>query len=196
MNKKALELSLTVIVLIILTIIIFIGGIALTWQLFTGAEEIKMGIEKSTKDQIEALLREGNELVTIPINKQTLTLGKEAVFGLGIRNILEQEQYHVRMDFEGLYDKKGKTSTAQYDPDHIETLWLGSFQQQSLTIKTNQHDIIPLRVRAATTIAPGITTPRNVIAVFNVCVSTTPLEECKPGAEVYDRIKQVFVEIK
>lgn len=199
-GKKGLELSLTVIVLIILSIIIFIGGITLVWRFFAGAEEIKGGIEMQTKQQIESLLRQGNELVAIPINTKNVPVGSEATFGLGIRNILETQGFFVRLDFAGLYDQKGKEVQTGYDQDYIEQNWLGGFKEQGpIMIKRNSFEIVPVRIRTASTISPGQPTPRGTIAVFNVCVFSgtyvtgTP---CELNAPVYDKIKQVFIEAR
>lgn len=197
--KKGMELSLTVIVLIILTIIIFIGGIALVWKFFGAAEDIKGGIEMSTQQQIEALLRQGNELVAIPVNTKTVTTNKEVVFGLGVRNIKDAQNFFVRLDFVGLYDRQGQVvDSVTPDEAYLEQEWLGNFKEQGpVSIARNKYEIIPLRVRAASTVADGQQTPRGALAVFNVCVcENNPCGDCVAGSPVYDKIRQVFVEIK
>ncbi len=197
MNRKGLELSLTVLVLIILTIIIFIGGISLIWKFFAGAEEIQAGIEQNTQQQIEALLREGNELVVLPINTKKVAAGKEATFGLGIKNIHETQGYFVRMDFAGIYDSKGKTANTGYDTDYVEQEWLGAFQEQGpINVARNKFELVPLRVRAATTVSQGQPTPKGMIVAFNVCVFPGNTGgECEIGnPAVYDKIRQVFIE--
>ncbi|MEM2915923.1 MAG: hypothetical protein QXT19_00990 [Candidatus Woesearchaeota archaeon] len=199
MNKKGLELSLTVIVVVIISIIILIGGIALVWKIFAGAEEIKAGIDKQTRDQIEAMLREGTELVAIPINTKAAPAGKDAVFGLGIRNIHQTQEFYVRIDFEGIYDSKGYRLDVFPDPELIEREWLGGFQELGpITIERNKYEVVPLRIRAGTMISSTEATPRNSLAVFNVCVfPNNPGGECGlANKEVYDRINQVFVKIK
>jgi hypothetical protein len=200
MRKRGLELSLTVLVLIILTIIIFISGIALVWRFFASAEEIKDGIEQSTKEQIETLLRQGNELVAIPINTKAVTPGNEAVFGLGIRNIDAAQDFHILTDFAGIYDTRGKALQVGYDEAHITDTWLGTFREQGpVPIERNKYEVVPLRVRAGETISAGQPTPRNAIAAFNVCVfNSQPLPDakCVIGQTVYDNIHQIFVEIK
>ncbi len=199
MQKKGLELSLTVLVLIIITIIIFIGGIAMVWKFFAEAEEIKGGIEKSTQEQIEALLREGNEIVAIPINTKHVQIGKDAMFGLGIRNILGRQNFFIRLDFAGIYDKKGKTLEVGQDEFHLEQEWLGNFQDQGpIDIDKNTYEVVPIRIRAANTISAGQNTPKGAIVVFNVCVHAgNPVPECVLGdPSIYDKIHQVFIETK
>jgi hypothetical protein len=197
-QKKGLELSLTVLVITLLSIIIFIGAIALLWQFFTSAEEIKGGIEQRTQREIEALLRQGHDLVAIPINSREVSAGKETTFGLGIRNIHATQGYYVTMSFSGIYDAKGKQLSTNQDPAFIEEQWLGTFREQGpITIDKNNYEIVPLRVRAYSTIAQDTGTPRGSIVVFNVCVfpgTPSPCEINNP--EIYDKIKQVFIEIK
>lgn len=192
-DKKGLELSLTVIVLIILTIIIFIGGIALVWKLFAGAEEIKGGIELQTKQQIESLLREGNELVAIPVNTKQAALGSDATFGLGIRNIREQPKtFFIQLNLAGVYTQKGQA--LPHDGPAIERDWLGSFQTyEGISIAHDKYDIVPVTVRAM----PRPDTPKGALVVFNACVcEDSPCGECTLQTPVYERIHQIFVEVK
>jgi hypothetical protein len=202
-NKKGMELSLTVLVLIILTVIIFIGGIAFVWKLFAGAEEIKAGIDLNTQRQIEALLRDSNELVAIPVNTKATNPGKEVTFGLGIKNIQSTRGYFILTSFSDLYDLQGKLVDGS-EKEHIEERWLGAFQHQGpIDVGKNKDAVVPLRIRAATTIAEEQPTPRGSIAAFNVCVTDAELTEgtdCAPGIPpetLYgNKIRQVFVEIR
>lgn len=199
MDKRGLELPLTVMVLIIISIIIFIGGIAMVWRFFAEAEEIKGGIEKSTQEQIEALLRQGNEIVAIPINTKHVQVGKEAMFGLGIRNILERQNFFIRIDFAGVYDRKGKTLEVGYHETYLEQEWLGNFQDQGpIDIDKNKYEVVPIRIRAANTISAGQNTPKGAVVVFNVCVHAgNPAPDCVLGdPSIYDKIHQVFIETR
>ena len=98
MNKKGFELSATVIVLLVITIVIFIGSMFFLKTFFTGAQEIKGEIERSTQEQIENLLRTG-DLVAIPLNKKTIKRGNGEIFGLGIRNVGAQKDFTVISNF-------------------------------------------------------------------------------------------------
>jgi len=198
MDRKGLELSMTVIVTIILSILIFIGGITMVWKFFAGAEEMKAGIEQQTKDQIEAMLRQGNEIVAIPINTKIVPVGKEATFGLGIRNIGEDQAFYVGISYAGIYDKSGKV-LGMGSKEHIEQEWLGAFRTQGpISIRHNKYEIVPLRIRAATTVDDGVTTPKQATVVFNVCVFLTEaMGECEPkNPGIYDRVRQVFIETR
>jgi hypothetical protein len=200
MDKKGLELSMTVIVTLILSVMIFIGGITMVWKFFASAEDIKGGIEKQTQDQIEAMLRQGTDIVAIPINTKQVATGKEAVFGLGIKNVGEDQGFYVALSFSGIYDKGGQPlgiGTKEY----IEQYWLGGFKKQGpINIQRNKYDTVPLRIRAATSIDNGQTTPKQAMVVFNVCIlNPDPGDDfnCElgipPGA-LYDKIRQVTIE--
>jgi hypothetical protein len=200
MDKKGLELSLTVLVTIIISVLIFIGGIAMVWKFFAGAEEIKGGIEQQTQSQIEALLRQGTEIVAIPVNTKIVQIGKEATFGLGIRNIGEDQGFYIVINFAGIYDKAGKT-LGMGSKEFIEQNWLGSFKKQETSvIQRNKYEIYPLRIRTAASVEEGVSTPRNSVVVFNVCVmqggdpGDSPCEPKNPA--VYDRVRQIFIETK
>ena len=205
MNSKGLELSMTIIVVLILSILMFIGGIALVWQFFTGAEEIKAEIDRQTQAQIESLLRQGTEITAIPINTKTVAAGKEVTFGLGVRNIHpEPVAYWVLVGFEEIYDQSGRTIGTKYSKSYIEEHWLGAFaKQEEIRIDKKDFKIIPLRVRTRTSVDEGVSTPRGVLVAFNVCVIDhaltvdIPCTKDFPPIELYDgKIKQIFVNVK
>jgi len=205
MHKKGMELSLTVLILIILSIIIFIGGMSLLWKFFQGAESIKGGIDMQTKNQIESLLREGNELVAIPVNTQTAAVGKELAYGLGIRNIQETQGFTVKLNFAGVFDQQGKRLEIGYNTEAVENAWLGNYQLQGpIMIARNAYEFVPLHVRVAPSV-DGTQMPHNTLAVFYVCVFAGNVPEnandCDPKnpdtvAAVYDKIHQIFVNVQ
>jgi len=199
-----MELSLTVLVLIILSILIFIGAISLVWKFFAGAEDIKAGIDLQTEQQINALLRGGNELVAIPVNTKSVAIGREAVYGVGIRNLGDERDFHVWLNFEDMYDRAGKRAGVGYSREYIEQYWLGSFQTLGpVLIAKHQYEIIEPRIRVAPMVAEDAATPKNVIAAFNVCVSDQlpetvgPCTLDTPTDLLYGKkIRQVYVETK
>ncbi len=201
-SKKGIELSITMIVLLIISIIIFIGAISLTWRFFSEAEDIKVGIEQSTQKQIESLLRQGTDITTIPINSKKASLGQESTFGLGIRNIIGVDAgFSVIISFSDIYDTRGQRVSGA-DRGYIEDKWLGQLrQQENIIIKNNKFEIIPLRVRTATRISETETTKKGTILAFNVCVfENVQYTEClssTPKEHVYgNKIRQLFVEVK
>ena len=71
MNKKALELSITFIVLLIISITIFAGSLFFLQKFYKTATETREAIDRQTEAEIRALLRGGSP-VAIPLAKQKI----------------------------------------------------------------------------------------------------------------------------
>ena len=193
-TKAALELSTTMLVVIIISIVIFAAGITLLWKVYGGAKDVQASIEQSTQQQIEAMLVSGKSLVAIPINELPAKAGKQVVFGVGIRNIGINPSFSLVVSFEGAYRLDGTKITENIDPD-LGTKWLGGFAStKNIVIKPNEYQTIPILVK------PRASTKGNY--VFNVCVfnQATVTEPCSTdgtyaGFDLYDKIYQITVKL-
>ena len=88
MSKKgAIELSINFVVVLILAIATFAGGLYITKEFFTQASAMKKNIDDRTDTQIESLLDDGRQ-VALPVNKKTAIRDENTIFGLGILNTL------------------------------------------------------------------------------------------------------------
>ncbi len=85
-KKAAIELSMNLIVVIILSIVILGAGIALTRTIFGGAEEIQLSLDERTQSAIEDSLRDSP--VSIPFADKEAGRGDARLFGLGVMNML------------------------------------------------------------------------------------------------------------
>ncbi|MBD3303721.1 hypothetical protein GF343_01125 [Candidatus Woesearchaeota archaeon] len=166
-NKKGFELSATVIVLLVITIVIFMGSLFFLKKFFSGAEEIKGEIERSTQEQIENLLRSG-DLVAIPINKKTVKKGNGAVFGLGIRNVGAQKTFTVVSGFHKAFEIDGKTEIPA-DPWYINDNWL-LYSEGPYRLDSNELKLVPVSVTAGHAIDDLGTSTETGTYIFNVCV--------------------------
>ena len=169
MNKKGFELSATVIVLLVITIVIFIGSLYFLRQFYTGAEQIKGEIERSTQEQIENLLRTG-DLVAIPLNKKIIKKGNGAVFGLGIRNVGAKKDFTVITNFYRAFEVDGKTEIPA-DPFYINDNWL-LYSEGPYQLDSNELKLVPISVTVDDAIDDYGTSTRAGTYVFNVCVFT------------------------
>jgi len=88
-NKKAMELSINFIVMLIIAMALFSFGIWFAYKFFGGAEKMRTELDEQTQTQIENLLMQSNERVIIPFNSKTLDKSNSAIFGVGILNMLE-----------------------------------------------------------------------------------------------------------
>lgn len=167
MNKKGFELSATVIVLLVITIVIFMGSLYFLKQFYSGAQEIKGEIERSTQEQIESLLRSG-DLVAIPLNKKTVKKGNGAVFGLGIRNIGADKEFSVVVDFYRAFQVDGRTEVP-VDPFYIEDNWL-LYSEGPYFLDSNELRIVPVSVTVGHAIDDLGTSTQTGTYIFNACV--------------------------
>ena len=88
MNKKAIELSINFIIIMILSIAIFSSSLILVKQFFGKAEKMKAAVDSETETKIRSLLVAG-ERVAIPVYTKETIASKPVTFALGISNILK-----------------------------------------------------------------------------------------------------------
>lgn len=102
MNKKAVELSINFLVIVIISIVVLGLGLNLLYKLYGGAVEIRDVSLEDIDRQIGALVCEGTESACIGKDSQTVKRGELGIFGLKILNLVGSS-----MDFE-ITAKKGK----------------------------------------------------------------------------------------
>ncbi|MBW3018650.1 hypothetical protein KY329_00495 [Candidatus Woesearchaeota archaeon] len=197
MNKKGMELSMTVIVLLIISVIIFILAIGMITNWFGKAEELKGELDRQTEEQINSALSQGNSLVVIPISIKEVKRGDSAAFGIGVKNIGSEKQFSISLGFSGGYSPEGKEYN-NIDEVYVEDNWLGTFKEVApFQLSKNQIEPVPVVVRADNNVAQGITTPKGDY-VFNVCVWEGQAQECDINMlnQVYsNRIYQVTLRV-
>ncbi len=87
MNKKAaIELSVNMIVITVLSLVVLGIGFYLVTNIFTTATDYKEKLDEQTKDNIIASLRESGELISLPITKYTIQRKGVETIGVGIYN--------------------------------------------------------------------------------------------------------------
>ncbi|MBW2996641.1 hypothetical protein KY332_05080 [Candidatus Woesearchaeota archaeon] len=115
MNKKALELSINFLVVVIIAIVMLSLGILLINRYFLEAETIKSEIEEETEKQINILFNQG-EIVAIPT--KTVERGKDDIAWIGILNVKDSGNFNVKLTFKDAYDKLNNVlNTSQLSPD-------------------------------------------------------------------------------
>ncbi|MBW2964985.1 hypothetical protein KY363_06015 [Candidatus Woesearchaeota archaeon] len=82
-NKRGIELSINFIVMLILAIAVFAGGLMFAAKFFGQAEKIRGNMDAQTEKQIEKLLDSGSPVV-IPINTKEIFRNKYDTFGVGV----------------------------------------------------------------------------------------------------------------
>jgi hypothetical protein len=173
-GKKGIELSINFIVILIISLIIFVGGLAFTNKFMKLAIDRKAELDQQTEYEIEQLLADGAP-VAIPHNKKTTKIGKSLLFGLGINNIhREPRNFYVIMNFsKAFYHNSSLVETA--NRQFIQDRWIFS-SLGNFTLDPNKHISVPLIVDITDRMANDQGTARATY-IFNVCVcSPAPCE--------------------
>jgi len=75
-GRKGMELSVSMVVMLIISIVMFIGAIALVQNFFKEAIGVQAALSKGIDQEIQKQLRQGS-ILTIPVNKATVKRGKD-----------------------------------------------------------------------------------------------------------------------
>lgn len=99
-NKSAaVELSVNMIVITVLSLIVLGIGFYLVTNIFTTANEYKQQLDEQTKDNIITSLRESGELISLPITKYTVQRKGVETIGVGIYNNAGASQtFYVKIE--------------------------------------------------------------------------------------------------
>ncbi|MFH1064729.1 MAG: hypothetical protein V1729_06605 [Candidatus Woesearchaeota archaeon] len=82
-NKRGMELSINFIVMLVMGMAVFGGGLAFSTKFFTHAESVRGSLDSQTEKQIEKLLDSGSP-VAIPISQKEIKRNKFDTFGIGV----------------------------------------------------------------------------------------------------------------
>jgi hypothetical protein len=102
-NKRGIELSINFIVMLVLAIAVFIGGLIFASKFFGHAEKVRGSLDSQTERQIEKLLDSGSPVV-MPISTKEINKNKFDTFGLGVL-ASETGEYTMKIDRGTAYDK-------------------------------------------------------------------------------------------
>lgn len=200
MNNKGLELSMTVIVVIIISIIVFIASIAITFNLYKETEDITAKVESSTEKEIEALVRDTNSLVAIQsVNTKKAKIGQPVKFGLGIRNIDNPRKFTISVSFDDAFEQSGQRITVE--KSEIEEKWLGGFKEQTTpALQTEELKVFPVVIKPSSSIGTEHTKKGSYVFLICVFENEQPGLDCASEAlnqdSLYSRkAYQVIVEI-
>ncbi len=82
-NKRGIELSINFIVMLMLALATFSGGLVFASKFFGHAEKVRGTLDAQTEKQIEKLLDSGSPVV-IPINTKEIFRKKFGTFAIGV----------------------------------------------------------------------------------------------------------------
>lgn len=123
-NKRGIELSINFIVMLIMAIAVFAGGLVFAGKFFSQAEKIRGNMDSQTEKQIEKLLDSGSPVV-IPINTKEIFRSKYDTFGVGVM-ASDNGKYMLTAQPKSAYkaDKSSITDSfsnwMEYQPSELE----------------------------------------------------------------------------
>jgi len=170
----------------------FISAFALMRKFFGEAESIRKELEKAVERDIERILRQGTQVLTVPFNKEIVKRGTDAVFGLGIRNVLGTDKIFCTHTFfdSGYQPNEQPIGPAygtkdEYSAEYVQSRWVGGFSyiDEPGMLKNNDFKIVPVRIKAFNNMADSVATLKGTY-VFNVCVyAASNVLGCTSGQE-------------
>jgi len=190
-NKKGMELSINFMVMLILAIAVFAGGLMLMRQMFSSAGDMKQSLSAQQETQIQNMLVNNNDRVVLPFSKREIARGKSGIFGLGINNMLRDGMGNVEESYD-VFKITVNFSIAQLpngavcdecnsDPDPNSFITMLSDEYE---IDKNNQEIIEIPVIVPKSAKRGTYT-------YNINVSYQESGSYKS----YDTIKRISVEI-
>jgi len=180
-KKAAIQLSVSIIVILILSIVIFSGGLYLVTKFFTFAQETQATITAQAQKEIENRLIQSGEPMNLPFNKKAILIGQSHAFGLGVMNTFQNtETFAITMSFSNAYDTSNPTNPiVDTDKGYINENWIFTEQPPILNLGRNEIEVVPLSVIVGSQMQSTTPTRRSTTYVFNVCVY--PAEISSPG---------------
>jgi len=138
-TKGSIGLSVETLVVIIISLVILSGGIALVYQFIHGAEDIKTSLDQKTQEELERLLVGQGKKVALPLHVATVPRGDSHIFGLGILNTYDStENFQVRIRVSKVTDETNTDMTSKVNLQNIAAWAL--YNNAAIAIESNAHD--------------------------------------------------------
>lgn len=150
MKKGAISLPINMLVIIIISLVIFAGGISLLYKLMAGAESAKATLDAKTEIELRRLLETESQKVALPLHTAYLYPGEFHSFGLGILNIREKETSFTLDIQPKALDQEGN----RIEPEPDVSNWL-LFISGPYQLKANEYELIPIGVEVPKTVEKG-----------------------------------------
>lgn len=175
-NKKAIELSLNFIVILIISIVIFGFGIQFISKLSSQATELQEMTTAELDESIGNLVCEGSDRVCVGKDRKTIPKSKFGVFGLKIVNILDTQHFVVTIS---------RPSPGGYTKNNQ-----GILNDNLLSNPKDPRDIL-IEKNEEKTSGIGIQVPPNAESgtyIFNVEIKTA-------SGKPYSQIQKLYVDV-
>jgi len=182
-KKGAIGLSINMLVVIIISLAIFGGGIALLYNLISETEETKAMLDAQTKAELERFLVDQGKKVALSRHTAAISSGDLHSFGLGVLNIEESvfgTQFNLEVDLSKAFDE----TETEFSTDISQWLY---YDPEPFIIEENQHKSLPI----------GIGVPKDTkkgTYIFNVKIHYNHPETSEKTQ--YDTTKKITIIVK
>ena len=137
-KRAALGLPMDVLVVIILSLVILMGGIALLYKFISGADQIKTDLDQRTEQELLHLLVQEGQQVALPFNHAIIPRGKTHVFGIGILNVdNEAQEFEITVQLAKVTDEANEDFTSSVDKAEV-LKWL-LYEKDRFSLPENDH---------------------------------------------------------
>lgn len=174
-TKKAIELSINFIVILIISIIVFGFGVRFISKLSSQATELQEITTAELDERIGSLICEGSDRVCVGIDRKTIRRTKFDVFGLKIVNILESQSFDIIVERPS---PSGYTINKQpIGSDNL--IW--NPKTRSVFIEKNEEKNLGI----------GVQVPANIVSgtyIFDVRIQTE-------DGKSYSNVQKLYVDV-
>ena len=175
MAKKAVELSLNFIVILIISIIIFSFGVRFISKLSSQATELQDLTIGELDERIGSLVCEGSDRVCVGVDRKTIKRTKFDVFGLKILNILDSQPFAITVS---------RPTPSGYTRNRQE------IQSDSLAWNPKARDIF-IEKNEEKNLGIGVQVPANAVSgtyIFNVEIKSA-------DGKLYSNVQKLYVDV-
>ena len=143
-KSAAIELSVNMIVITVLSLVVLGIGFYLVTNIFTTANNYKENLDEQTKENIVSSLKESGELISLPITKYPVQRKGTETIGVGIyNNVGASQTFYVKVecteaiatDQTELCAKNNGVSCDAYATTHCSNWITKGFNKQTIENK-------------------------------------------------------------
>ncbi len=141
-NKKAaIGLSVNVLVILIISLVIFAGGISLLYKFYHQSVEYKKDLDERTKQKLENLLLEQGKQVALSQNSANLHRGEDYTFGIGILNTRREnpeEEFQMKVELTKVFNENNDEITISDPEALVKEMVL--YYPKPIRVKDNEYE--------------------------------------------------------
>lgn len=184
-NKKGIELSINFIVMLILALAMFSGGLMFVTKFFGHAEKVKGSLDAQTEKQIEKLLDSGSPVV-IPISTKEVFRSEYTTYGVGVLAQFNGK-YTLNVEYQNGFEKSTKKEILKTQVNAQE--WLSGVPA-TIDLKKNEKGKYMILVTVPKGIPSGTYIYKATVS-FHGSTDTPPVADLQE----YDNPVQIIVKV-